>query len=57
MKEDKVIVSFNKYHNQINELNILRDLALDLYFNNITIEKFKEEMNIANKKNNEWWWV
>ena len=57
MEEDKVIVSFNKYHNQINELNILRDLALDLYFDNITIEKFKEEMNIANKKNNKWWWA
>lgn len=57
MEEDKVIVSFNKYHNQINELNILRDLALDLYFDNITIEKFKEEINMANKKNNKWWWV
>ena len=55
MEEDKVLVGFNKYHKQMNELTFLRDLVVSLYFNDITIEKFKEQLTIINKEYK--WWV
>lgn len=54
MGEDKVIVSFEKYHNQMNELTFLRDYAIQLYCGDITLEKFRNEMEILNKKY--FWW-
>ena len=52
--KDKVIVDFNKYHNQMNELTFLKDWVLKLYHNKITMEEFKKEVDILNKKY--LWW-
>ena len=54
MDDDKVIVGFSQYHNQMNELTFLRDIVLDLYFGNRTWEQCKEELIILNKKY-KWW--
>ena len=54
MSEDKVIVDFEKYHNQMNELTFLRDYAIKLYCGDITLEEFKKQMEKLNKKY--WWW-
>ena len=50
MEKDKVIVGFEKYHNQMNELTFLKDLALELYFDKITIEEFRKQLEILNHK-------
>lgn len=50
MEEEKVIVDLKEYNKKMNELIFLRDWALDLYFGNITLEKFRKEFCELNKK-------
>ena len=52
--DDVVIVNFTKYHNQMNELTFLRDLAINLYTGDKKIEDFRKELEILNKKY-KWW--
>ena len=55
MNEDKVMVGFNKYHSQMNELEFLRSVSTELYLNIIPMGKFREKMEEMNKKY--MWWV
>ena len=48
--KDTVMVDFEKYHNQMNEIIFLRDWAIGLYFGDITLEDFKKEFATLNKK-------
>ena len=54
MENDKVIVDFTRYHKQMNELTILRDMTTSLYTGDLTIQEFKKQMEILNKKY--FWW-
>ena len=52
--KNNIIVDFNLYHNQMSELELLRELALGLRFGDISFNEFVDELSKANKKY-EWW--
>ena len=49
-----VIVDFEKYHNQLNELEVLKQLLISIVVNGYT-EDIKNEIHQLNKKY--MWWV
>jgi len=53
--KDKVIVDFDRYHKEMNELEFLREFLLDYMLHLIPEEELKEKINIMNKKYH--WWV
>lgn len=51
----KVEIDFNTYHKEMNELELFVTLAMQLMFNEITLDQFKEKMQEENKKYR--WWL
>ena len=52
---NKVIVEFYEYHKNISELELLRNLVIAFYFNDISKDELFNEINKANKKYK--WWI
>lgn len=50
----EVVIDFDTYHKEMNELELFKTLAMKLKFNEITVQQFKEKLDEENKKY-KWW--
>ena len=50
----EVVIDFDIYHKEMNELELFKTLAMKLKFNEITLQQFKEKLDEENKKY-KWW--